>query len=431
MGWPGRSFDLPDPMPTWGGLMSFLGRTLNGTNSMARIFGAILILFGLPFAALGQEAERAAGGGGASEGSTHLVETGETLWELAYRYYGDPFHWPTIFEANRREIEDPHWIYPEERFLIPGAPNQAPRPFPSRGQADSPSTAVVDGVSVRTPGAADPAFRRSSDGPVRRARPSLSSQGTDYRTVFYDNDPIGYGSVVRSGSRDWLVVPRDVFYSSEWLALSEGSAPRMGYVSDFHNILEDEHERLSAKNFDRLRISLADVSGISVGDPLVAFRQHRRQRGLGAVMRPTGRLIVSRIEEEGVIAVVTSEYDRIQIGDMVDRLPPFQLQAGTYPTDVHSDLEGEIAGFGNEQELYGHGDVAFISIGANAGLTMGDELEVRPPRDDEHWPADAVGQVQVLRVQDYMASVRIIGVENPVFVRGARVRLVRKMPTGS
>ena len=44
------------------------------------------------------------------------------------------------------------------------------------------------------------------------------------------------------------------------------------------------------------------------------------------------------------------------------------------------------------------------------------------------WPEDAVGQVQVLRVDDYRASVRIIGVDNPVFVEGARVRLVRKMP---
>ena len=398
---------------------------------MARIFGAILILFGLPFVVLGQEAERAAGGGGASEGSTHLVVTGETLWELAYRYYGDPFHWPTIFEANRTEIEDPHWIYPDEQFLIPGAPNQPPRPFPSAGQTDSPSTAVVDGVAVRTPGAAAPVPRRVPTNPVRRARPTLPSQGPDYRTVFYDTDPVGYGSVMSAGNRDWLVVPREVFYSSEWLALSEGAAPRIGHVADFHNILEDEHERLSAKNFDRLRIALPDVSGISVGDQLIAFRQHRRQAGLGAVMRPTGRLMVSRIEEEGVIAVVTAEYDRVRIGDIIDRLPPFRLEPGTYPTDVSSGVEGEIVGFGSEQELYGHGDVAFISMGANAGLTMGDELEVRPPRDEDNWPADAVGQVQVLRVQDYMASVRIIGVENPVFVKGARVRLVRKMPAGS
>ena len=134
------------------------------------------------------------------------------------------------------------------------------------------------------------------------------------------------------------------------------------------------------------------------------------------------------MEEGGVIAVVTTEFDRVKVGDLVDRLPAFPLEPGTYPSEVNSDVEGEIVGFGNPQELYGHGDVAFISIGQNAGLVLGDELEVRPRGRDGEWPEDAVGQVQVLRVDDYRASVRIIGVDNPVFVEGARVRLIRKMP---
>ena len=106
---------------------------------MARIFKAILILIATPIVAGAQQAPGAAGGGGAPEASTHTVIVGETLWGLAYRYYGDPFHWPTIYEANRGEIEDPHWIYPEEQFVIPGAPNQPPRPFPRRPRPRPPS----------------------------------------------------------------------------------------------------------------------------------------------------------------------------------------------------------------------------------------------------------------------------------------------------
>ena len=184
----------------------------------------------------GAGAPGAAGGGGAPTASSHTVVVGETLWALAYRYYGDPFHWPTIYEANRGEIDDPHWIYPEEQFVIPGAPNQPPRPFPRRSTApDDP--ALVGDVAVRTPGSL-PETPPAYQGNQRRTRPSLLSQAPDYRTVFYDTTPVGYGAVHSAGRRDWLVVPRDAYYSAEWLAVSAQSAPRLGTVKDFHQILD-------------------------------------------------------------------------------------------------------------------------------------------------------------------------------------------------
>jgi hypothetical protein len=47
------------------------------------------------------------------------VVKGDCLWFIAERFYKDPFKWPKIFEANRDKIEDPHWIYPKQKFLIP------------------------------------------------------------------------------------------------------------------------------------------------------------------------------------------------------------------------------------------------------------------------------------------------------------------------
>ncbi len=50
----------------------------------------------------------------------HFVEKGDTLWDLAEKYYADPFKWGIIYNANVEAIENPDLIYPEEGFLIPG-----------------------------------------------------------------------------------------------------------------------------------------------------------------------------------------------------------------------------------------------------------------------------------------------------------------------
>lgn len=46
-----------------------------------------------------------------------LVASGETLWEIAERFYGDPHDWPRLMAANH--IVDPNVIYPGQRLEVP------------------------------------------------------------------------------------------------------------------------------------------------------------------------------------------------------------------------------------------------------------------------------------------------------------------------
>lgn len=57
--------------------------------------------------------------GNGSGGFFYVICTGDTLWDLAGRYYGDNFKWPIIAQANSNIIKDPHWIYPGQRIKIP------------------------------------------------------------------------------------------------------------------------------------------------------------------------------------------------------------------------------------------------------------------------------------------------------------------------
>jgi nucleoid-associated protein YgaU len=48
-----------------------------------------------------------------------VVRRGDTLWQIAQRHYGDGTKYTQIFRGNRKQIRDPNWIYPSQRFELP------------------------------------------------------------------------------------------------------------------------------------------------------------------------------------------------------------------------------------------------------------------------------------------------------------------------
>lgn len=55
----------------------------------------------------------------------YVVRSGDTLWDVTGRFYGNPWEWPRVWSYNP-EITNPHWIYPLEQLrLRPNATEQA------------------------------------------------------------------------------------------------------------------------------------------------------------------------------------------------------------------------------------------------------------------------------------------------------------------
>lgn len=55
----------------------------------------------------------------AGEPAEHVVQPGESLWQIAARLGGDPQLWPVLYRANRDQIKDPSRLYPGQALLIP------------------------------------------------------------------------------------------------------------------------------------------------------------------------------------------------------------------------------------------------------------------------------------------------------------------------
>ena len=56
----------------------------------------------------------------------HVVQPGETLWQIAAEVAGDPHLWPRLYRANRDQIVDPSRLHPGQVLSIPDFQNAAP-----------------------------------------------------------------------------------------------------------------------------------------------------------------------------------------------------------------------------------------------------------------------------------------------------------------
>ena len=56
---------------------------------------------------------------------TVIIKRGDNLWTIARDTWGRGIRWSTLYQANKDQIRNPHWIYPGQVFLMPVSPDVA------------------------------------------------------------------------------------------------------------------------------------------------------------------------------------------------------------------------------------------------------------------------------------------------------------------
>ncbi len=327
--------------------------------------------------------------------TSHTVVDGDTLWDLAQRFYADPFDWRLIWEANQDEVPNPNLILPGQVLDIPGGTMAV-----VDADADPAEDEELAEVAVSVQDAANPA----PQGPPR--------------TVFY-REGGQRGRVVVAAAPEYAVVPRDVAFSAPWLIPLETEPQHIGRLARFAGGAARSE---TPRTYDQVLLESVGTPP-AVGSTLRIYRVSRTIESVGEVVLPTGLLTVTEHTPDGALARVTQEYDRIQLGDFVGPVPSYRIAEGDYPMDVSSGPAAMVMGFAGTNEVQDIGSVAFLDVGADQGIVVGDEFEYRNPM-----AGDAVeGRLQVVSVRPGVASARVMDMDDAVFEQGIVVRLSKKM----
>jgi hypothetical protein len=315
----------------------------------------------------------------ATQQREHVVRRGDTLWDLARAYLANPFLWPLIYEANRAVVENPHWIYPAERLIIPGlTPHSAAEPM---GQPVD-EAAFAEPPVVEEPGAT---------------------------------------TVVASLDLRRPIVPLAEYLAAPWLSTTaeRQTTGRIERKVDPSAALD----RLPSSLHPNERVLLSGSA--QLGDSLLVVRFGRRIRDRGRLVEPMGVLLVDSVTTAGSTARLVRQFGEVRVGDVfmpVGTVPDIGLGE---PEPVSSGLEGHLLQFVAQEPLHGTTDLAFITPGRAENIGIGDEFAVYVPSQTV---ATQVAVVRVIRVDDQSSTVRVIGVTGGGLTDGLPIRLIRRMP---
>ena len=330
----------------------------------------------------------------------YIIETGDTLWDLAERFHGDPYLWPQLWERNQY-ILDAHWIYPGDPLVL-GLQVTTADDMADMSMEASMGDAVA---AVEPPKLWDSA---SQEAPV-----PLGSED-DIHCTGYIGDP--------DEIFDYRIV------GSEYTNLSPSEVDRGA---------SDLQRTFGALYTAKLGLTLGDIvyldggleGGMMPGSVLVAVEPRESvksvvdDRVLGRYNSYLGRIRVLSVQEQTGIGEVSYSCDPIAVGAHLKLFEPEPIPLGRpsgvrgYNVKISSeslnDAPALVRSERGEVNL-GRDTLVFIDQGSNQDWAPGDLFNIY--RVSKGLPAMVVGEAALLSVQENSALARILESRYSIYI---------------
>lgn len=329
----------------------------------------------------------------------YSIESGDTLWDLAGRFYGNPYLWPQIWEQNRYVL-DAHWIYPGDPLVV----GFEVTPI----EAVQTSTADADGEG-------------DGDG------------SSGLRLATGSSAPVPLGS-------------EDDIQCSGYIGAIDEQFPRSIVGSEFQSLsptlvatrsagLSSDLGEVGAVKID---LSLGDIvyvdggrqADLLPGDlftvviPREEVRHPLTRKPVGRFYSYVGRVRVLSVQEETAIAEIVHGCMPVRVGAaLTPYVPePVPLARMTANTGVNDPVSAEVLENApvivrTERQLVtiGEDHLVYLDIGEESGLVPGDIYSIYRMNPQGHPPV-VVGELGILSVRERSSVAKVIDSRYAVYV---------------
>ena len=324
----------------------------------------------------------------------YIIQKGDTLWDLAGEWLGDPLLWPQVWDENRYVL-DSHWIYPGDPLKIPGRPTVVPPEGPGE---DTEGTPVEE-----PPKQVDAGYGRDQE-----------------------PEPVERREVVEVAPLRPLADESDLYCSGFIMP---------DYEAEGAIVAGAEMEKEHFGDADIVYLDRGLNQGVRAGDTLGVRRMVQEAthpvngESLGTYVRRLGRLRVIAVQDNTSTAVVEMSCEDIQFGDhlvawediptpMRSSLPAFER----WDAEPSGGETGYIVLIRELLDNAGEGHIVHLDLGAGSDARPGDVVTLF--RDNGDLPRLNLGQAVVLTVEPSSATAKVVESVREAHV-GDRVELVR------
>lgn len=330
--------------------------------------------------------------------TTYTVVKGDCLWFIAGRFYNNPFLWPIIYEANKDKIKDPHWIYPEQVFVIPnytGGGIPEVRPTETEKKTETPV------ISQEEP------------------------QTTKQEQQPYQPTPIKIKQKVFEQTFTVVGIKNEIF-SKEAALLAGFITERKGLEKGkiIESTTKEENIVIGAK----VIIDKGNMDGTYIKDRFAIFRYSRGVKGYGTIVRIVGVLEITETKEKASIGEIIASFEPIHKNDFIFDLPKINPPTNKI-TPTLDDITGYIIAFKEKDPIVKPYSIAYITPGAPY-VKPGDLFLIYRERKQKgisgEAPIEVVGQFLVIEPRtNGTSSGYIITTYDKMDLRvGEKIRLV-------